>query len=219
METTTVVRDNIVTGRGSMESPGEVVTRTAELLEMILLKLDMRTLLRVQRVSSAFHGTIHTSPELRRKLWISPRKPSGDGADDPKATRMLNPLILDRRHKLLIKSLYLWQGTTPTTTPGTPKTSYVDIHYPSLKHALALRSGSWCEMIVVQPHHASIQWSLGYYDGGKLRQIGYRFTSGPPTLGVLLDALLEHFVPGYGRVEPAGEEGRVEEAAAAEDGA
>ncbi|KAK5115642.1 hypothetical protein LTR85_009813 [Meristemomyces frigidus] len=180
---------------------------------MILLKVDMRTLLHAQKVSTAFHGTIHTSPALRRKLWLSSRTTAAE-EEDPKAKRMLNPFILDHRRKLYLKGLYLWQNTSAAA----PKTCIVDLHFASLQHAMALRSASWCEMVVVQQHHASIQWSVGYYEGGKVKSVGFMFPDGPPTLGLLVDALLETFVPGHGQAEPAGkEEGRVE--VAEEDGA
>lgn len=179
-------------------SVGDLVTRTPELLELILLNLDMRTVLRVQTVSASFHSTIHTSPKLRRKLWLSPRTtgptPSSDREADQKAPRMLNPLILDHKRQIRIKDLYLWHGISK---PGEPRKFVADIIFPSLGHACALTPGTWCEMLVVQPHHESVEWNLGFYEGGKVRSVGFRFLQGPPTMGELVDALLEHFVPGY----------------------
>ena len=54
------------------DHPGEAVANTPELLEDILLRIDMRTLLLSQRVNKTFEATIAGSAKLRQKLFMHP---------------------------------------------------------------------------------------------------------------------------------------------------
>ncbi|KAI7367696.1 hypothetical protein KC336_g21173, partial [Hortaea werneckii] len=65
-----------------MSSPAEQAFDIPELLEMILMSVDMKTVLLSQRTSRAFHATINSSPRLLRKLWILPNKVDQTGSAD-----------------------------------------------------------------------------------------------------------------------------------------
>ncbi|GIZ49081.1 hypothetical protein CKM354_001212100 [Cercospora kikuchii] len=73
-------------------NPVRLVFNTTELLELILLELDMKTLLLSQATSHMFHSTIMASPRLRQKLWFDPtpspnyRSSSSTSSSSPFAT-------------------------------------------------------------------------------------------------------------------------------------
>lgn len=196
---------------------------TLELFEMIMLEVDMKTILLSQRVSREFQDKIDVSTPLQRKLWFLPRletatttatttetTANSDTAATTTATatptkpakRDLNPMIFDKRHKLFIKDLYLWQSST--LRGASVCSTIVDIHYFSLGHARAIKPGSWSRMIVVQQHAENIAWCLGYLEGPRLSPLGKRvagrqiefalkYDGPPPTLGQLRCDLLERY--------------------------
>ncbi|KAF2206292.1 hypothetical protein CERZMDRAFT_91984 [Cercospora zeae-maydis SCOH1-5] len=71
-------------------NPVRLVFNTTELLELILLELDMRTLLLSQATCHMFHSTIMASPRLRQKLWFEPT-PSLHPSSSSKSGGSLSP--------------------------------------------------------------------------------------------------------------------------------
>ena len=61
---------------------------TTELLEMVLLQLDLRTLLKVQQVCQRWHRIITISTQLQQALYLKPAKQCNK-------THTSNPLIED----------------------------------------------------------------------------------------------------------------------------
>ena len=186
----------------------ETVFAVPELLEMILLKVpDMRTVLHAQRVSKTFQATMRGSAPILRKLWLLPQKDSHTiTADDKQAVKSMriNPLLLDHRRKLFMRNLILWRDSLLNSK----KTIIVDIHHPSLQQAVYLskQAGSWRDMFVVQPHCDEIMWSVGQCrdlrtggNGKDCKTVEIKLVlsgGGPPTLGELVDALVEKFDDG-----------------------
>ncbi|KAI6799719.1 hypothetical protein KC363_g2621 [Hortaea werneckii] len=144
-----------------MSSPAEQAFDIPELLEMILMSVDMKTVLLAQRTSRAFHATINSSPRLLRKLWILPHKVDQTGSADELRSRSqarLNPLLVHNSRRLGFKSLLLWKGTDKK------QPLIIDFHFRSLKTVEEIPPGSWERMLIMQPHLPSARFELGVFD-------------------------------------------------------
>ncbi|KAI7468298.1 hypothetical protein KC357_g6781 [Hortaea werneckii] len=120
-----------------MSSAAEKAFDNPELLEMILMSVDMKTVLLSQRTSRAFHATINSSPRLLRKLWILPHKVDQTGSADERRSRSqarLNPLLVHNSRRLGFRSLLLWKGTDKS------------------------------QPLIMQPHLPSARYELGVFD-------------------------------------------------------
>lgn len=176
-----------------MSSPGKAVSDIPELLEMILLQTDQKTVIRAQRVSKTFHATIAGSVTLQRTLWRSPKK---HVLGAPRVRYNLNPLISDRKRRLGIKELIQWEMDKK-------KQLHVDLIFYSLPAVGNLPYGSWCNMLVAQPEPGwELVVTMGYYlppwvgrrgiDDDRLRKFSIRYIGGwPPTLGQVRYTVLE----------------------------
>ncbi|KAJ2904649.1 hypothetical protein MKZ38_007485 [Zalerion maritima] len=73
----------------------KVLLFVPECLETVLLELDQRTLLTLaQRVCKTWHDKIHTSPSLRKKLFLQPLSKILPSEPDSEA-RTVNPLLAE----------------------------------------------------------------------------------------------------------------------------
>lgn len=118
----------------------------AELLEHILSYLDIRELLRCQRVNRAFHATTITSPTLRRILYLAPSQPLAcSGTKWQRKLPVYNPLLGYFRG--VVKNRY-------RDRIGKDKTEVhiVELHAPCTeKRRPAVQDGSWRSILVSQP--------------------------------------------------------------------
>jgi hypothetical protein len=143
----------------------DTVLSTPELLEMILLKLDMRTLLTTaQRVCLQWQGLIADSPAIQQALFfrpvpMPPSLPSTqnlDGNDnDPMGQRA-------QKNPLLAELFDPWFNNQPSTTErrrfGKLDPQTLLMGQTDRKRAAFLRAGaSWQRMLVQQPPVRSIR--------------------------------------------------------------
>ncbi|KAK3638629.1 hypothetical protein LTR56_012935 [Elasticomyces elasticus] len=173
----------------------QAVLDTPELLETILVRLDAKNLLRVQRVSKMFYSNIKASIRLQRLLWTSPRK------HDPKApitNYNFNPLIDDRCHRLGLEKMLQWKLDKQ-------KGVIVDVYWRTWGDVVDGKKRSCDNMLVLQPTRPmEIQWSVGFFEemapgksiwkGDRRKQWTFKWEDGRlPTLGELREAVLERF--------------------------
>ncbi|USW56115.1 hypothetical protein Slin15195_G094340 [Septoria linicola] len=171
-------------------NPVRLVFNTTELLELILLELDMKTLLLSQATNQMFNQTIMTSPRLRQKLWFD---------EDPKLAKtskpepMLNPLLQSvvtkgkhshiRFLELEYSSLDFYPALSRRLKPFEPPTVCIAM---APKARIAKWTGSWRRMLVVQPYDLSTRWDAYHYRWAT-REWDFRFTGtfddGVPTMG------------------------------------
>lgn len=106
-----------------------------ELLEVVLLQLDNRTLLTsANRVSRDWNELIQTSPQIQQKLFFRPAAdaPTKDGADRPSI--LLNPLL----HQHISKMLY-------EDTMGSPSAADDDMQARAVYRCA---NASWRKMLL-----------------------------------------------------------------------
>ncbi|KAH8886535.1 hypothetical protein GQ53DRAFT_750550 [Thozetella sp. PMI_491] len=155
--------------------PRDAVMATPELLECVLLRLDLRTLLTAaQRVCRAWHSLIMTSPSLQKALFFSPVGPAAcDASGDYKQVAYQpNPLL---------------QTTFPSWFPRQSDGDVSDGKPPWIKTESTLKvflrpEASWRRMLVRQPPPCklgtvqvhSAQWSLYQTVGVKTVRDGIR---------------------------------------------
>ncbi|KAK5713844.1 hypothetical protein LTR17_017419 [Elasticomyces elasticus] len=173
----------------------QAVLDTPELLEMILVRLDAKNLLRIQRVSKTFHSNIKASIRLQRFLWNSPRKHDPTA---PVTSYNFNPLIDDRCHRLGLEKMLQWKLDKQ-------KGVIVDVNWRTWADVVDGRRRSCDNMLVLQPRWPmEIQWSVGFFEemapgkaiwkGDRRKQWTFKWEDGRlPTLGELREAVLERF--------------------------
>lgn len=117
------------------------VLDTPEILEMILARVDMRTLLTsAQRVCRDWVNLISKSPSIQKALFFTPIKDSEWGMEK----RFINPLL---------------EETFPSFFPARGRPKYYKFNFsdlPMTKNALAMaqfvrKEASWRKMLVQQP--------------------------------------------------------------------
>lgn len=127
--------------RKSFKRPKKRITAhlvlfTWELLELILLHLDMRTLLLSQRVSSIWRDVIKNSRPLRQALFFEPVEPT----DVPSSARTRNPLIDQIFWPRFVNPLYTYSSFRKFF-------KYASISKDSFNRPCA----SWRRMLLQQP--------------------------------------------------------------------
>jgi len=200
--------------RAIMRTAQEKVCWTFELFEMIMQRVDMKTLLLAQKVDKRFHAHIQGFRPLQRALWLLPKlekdeiAPSAgakrsQAAPSAKPKRGLNPLLFGKRYRLGIKiyGFNLW----PVPAPRPGLTAMMDLYFKSLDAACELPEYWSCnKMLVVQPHSEDIAWVLGYDERPKVvngRSVGPREVlrkfamkyGGAPSFGELRRDLMVKF--------------------------
>lgn len=123
----------------------EVVTTpvlaTPEILEMILLQTDMRTLLTsAQRVCRAWLHLITKSPSIQKALFFTPMKDSDRGSD----TKRINPLLADAFAPIF----------PPKDGSEKHKFDFSNLNWtkdPSSMARFVRKDASWRRMLVQQP--------------------------------------------------------------------
>ncbi|KAI0025777.1 hypothetical protein F4780DRAFT_225815 [Xylariomycetidae sp. FL0641] len=133
----------------SAKTSTEIAINIPELLEAILLKLDIRTLLvSAQRVNRYWHGLVSESPDLQRALFFRP---------DHTATRSENPLLAStfrccfpHLHQTSADHLMLIPRTVESLGGAS---MWLSTLYPiwQNREAFARRTASWRRMLVQQP--------------------------------------------------------------------
>lgn len=149
--------------------PVRLVLNTTELLELILLELDdMRTLLLSQRVNRMFNDTITTSPSIRQHLWIDPDPglKTSTSRNEPILNPLLQNVITQGKHshirflELDYSSLDFYPALSRRLKPFDPPTVCIAM---APKARMALWSGSWKRMLLVQPYDLSTRWDAYHY--------------------------------------------------------
>ena len=141
----------------ALDSPAaEQFFSTAELLEMVLLRLPMQDLLLAQRVCSHFKAIIDKSFRIRRALFLEPEPVAGKkGAGTPR----VNPLLTDesqlhRRRFIITKATFDCGNERPISIMVKVKDKGVGIERKHidcfLKDATYFSHGSWRKMLAVQ---------------------------------------------------------------------
>lgn len=113
---------------------------TPEILEMILIELDMRTLLTsAQRVCRTWVNMISNSPSIQKALFFTPIKDSEWGEN----VKMLNPLLT-----ATFSSIFPAKGRLDDY-----KLNFFDLTMAkgSAMNQFVRRSASWRRMLVQQP--------------------------------------------------------------------
>ncbi|KAJ5166695.1 uncharacterized protein N7482_005476 [Penicillium canariense] len=119
-------------------SPQEKVVSTAELLELILLQLDLRTLLTAaQRTCRSWNILIRDSPSLQKALYFVPNE------NVPKSW---NPLLAE-----VFPSFFSEHGTAATNFGKFTFSTLDMIKYPDKIIAYNRKEASWRRMLVQQP--------------------------------------------------------------------
>ncbi|SMY27862.1 unnamed protein product [Zymoseptoria tritici ST99CH_1A5] len=136
----------------SMTSAASNVFGTAELLELILLDVDMRTLLLSQRVSRDFNNAITSSPSLQEKLFFRVKRNTAVRGEDP-GKPQVNSLFLaqDIKQSIGLNSTHVGVRRTSSSESVLD----VDVGFRTLDRMKELqqkdRKSSWQRMLVVQP--------------------------------------------------------------------
>jgi hypothetical protein len=117
------------------------VLNTPEILEMILLQTDMRTLLTsAQRVCRAWLHLITESPSIQKALFFTPMKDSDRGSD----AKRINPLLAEAFPPIF----------PPKEESKNHKFDFSDLEWtkdPSSMARFVRRDASWRRMLVQQP--------------------------------------------------------------------
>ncbi|KJX95619.1 hypothetical protein TI39_contig4100g00022 [Zymoseptoria brevis] len=148
----------------AMSSAASNVFGTAELLELILLDVDMRTLLLGQRVSKDFNNTITSSPSLQEKLFFRVKRNTivrGENPGDPEVNSLLCARDICEATGLVF--LHVEVQRTLSVRYGLS----MSIGFGTLMRIKALKDedadGSWRRMLVVQPvSRTGDFWRLSY---------------------------------------------------------
>ncbi|KAK0730291.1 hypothetical protein B0H67DRAFT_561219 [Lasiosphaeris hirsuta] len=188
----------------TMSAIAHQVASTPELLEMILLELDMRTLITsAQRVDRNWSQTIKASPRLQQALYFAPaRKPRSRATQTPPYTQ--NPLLAEVFSPFFSKPPRRTDTTWPgfyrrlalaKKTRGKKKNSKAE----RPRQAAFMRAdASWRHMLVTQPPIAKLavvtvhDISGGRYFGTAWEAGEVKFTTARSrprglTMGVLYD--------------------------------
>jgi hypothetical protein len=122
----------------SRSSPIEKVISTAELLELILLQLDLRTLLTAaQRTCRHWNSLIRESPSLQKYLYFAP---------DESAFKSWNPLLAEA-----FPPFFSQTGGSATGFGRFTFATFDMIHYPDKITAYNRKEATWRCMLVQQP--------------------------------------------------------------------
>lgn len=137
-------------------SPEEKVLSTAELLELILLQLDLRTLLTAaQRICRYWKTLIRDSPSLRKYLFLMP---------DESAPKSWNPLLAEA-----FPSFFSRDGTSATGFGRFTFATFDMIQRPDKITAYNRKEASWRRMLVQQPPILE----LAFFDVVSSRMVRY----------------------------------------------
>ena len=112
----------------------DYVLRITELLELILLQLDMRTLLISQRVCRKWNSLIRTSSNIQETLFFKPVIPGSV------PTKVQNPLLAEVFPPFFIKM----KGRISMN-------SFDMVKHPEKQRAYLRPEASWRRMLVQQP--------------------------------------------------------------------
>jgi hypothetical protein len=63
------------------------ILHAAELVELIILNLELRDVLRAQRVCKVWRGIIIDNPHIQKALFLAPAQQRHDVVDGPKSSR------------------------------------------------------------------------------------------------------------------------------------
>lgn len=119
-------------------SPIEKVVSTAELLELILLHLDLRTLLTAaQRTCRYWNVLIRDSPSLQKHLYLMP---------DENISKSWNPLLAE-----VFPSFFSRDGGSAAEFGRFTFATFDMIKYPDKITAYNRKGASWRRMLVQQP--------------------------------------------------------------------
>ncbi|KAE8151973.1 hypothetical protein BDV25DRAFT_138337 [Aspergillus avenaceus] len=139
------------TGDPGIISPGpHRITYSLELVEMILLELDMKTLLTsAQRVCSIWRALITKSLPLQRALFFEPITPHQD------TEKRCNPLLMEHFSSFFPTSMEAsGKSTTSSTETQNPSLSLRPLTAakdPSRRPAFLYEHASWRNMLIQQP--------------------------------------------------------------------
>ncbi|KAE8422264.1 hypothetical protein BDV36DRAFT_245462, partial [Aspergillus pseudocaelatus] len=116
---------------------------TPEVLELILLQLDLRTLLTsAQRTCRAWRTLIQDSPALQRALFFMP------GTGDSSGRKVSNPLLVEAFPFVFDTSTNM---TFPEYRDGECLSTCRMAKYPETQTAFLRREASWRRMLLQQP--------------------------------------------------------------------
>ncbi|KAK3630468.1 hypothetical protein LTR56_009482 [Elasticomyces elasticus] len=181
--------------------PVAMVLTTTELLEDILRRIDMKTLLLSQRVNRTFQATIEGSPSLQQKLFFA-TMPAGSSyqCTQPQCRDRycINVWDWTRQHRNPFLSTLGYD--TPILEVGSDEAT-ISIFYcdgypqltlkactPSRPASAAFRSGSWRRMLCCQTDLGrQVQWAF-YCKATKPRWTFGRF-DGSMTVEMMLDQI------------------------------
>lgn len=116
----------------------EKVVSTAELLELILLQLDLRTLLTAaQRTCRYWHSLVRDSPSLQKHLYFMP---------DENVSKSWNPLLAE-----VFPSFFSRNGGSAAGFGRFTFATFDMIQSPDKITAYNRKEASWRRMLVQQP--------------------------------------------------------------------
>ncbi|KAK5990802.1 hypothetical protein PT974_09075 [Cladobotryum mycophilum] len=169
-----------------MSAAASGILAAPELVELILLELDPRTLLTsASRVSRQWKGVIDTSPSIQKKLFFQPMQTDAESSAAQDANARLRDLFQptrkDSRHARMSTQLApgMWPWGNREATPDFTRSC-----------------ASWRRMLVQQPATMSFGQVImrRRLDGTVTTKVGKADTPDGLRLGQLWDALRENMV-------------------------